>query len=112
MLAALPSNGTPGLNSTAWSSAFINYDFGFRTYVVPVPEPSLAWFVVGAAGMMVVTRRVLTRHRGSDRWWPNCRRELSRAFVITIARQAGAGLAVSFPIGGVIFFLNSFSGLP
>jgi len=59
-------DGTPGANSTAWSSDFINYDFGFRTYVQPIPEPSSACLIVGGAGIFLGTRRRIIRLQSSS----------------------------------------------
>jgi hypothetical protein len=51
--------GIPDPNATAWAtSTLAGYDLGFRTYVEPVPEPSVAFlFFVGVCAVLHAASR-------------------------------------------------------
>jgi hypothetical protein len=51
-------DGTPGANSTTWSSIiFAGDDFSVKTYVAPVPEPSLGCLCVLGVGICAALKQ-------------------------------------------------------
>jgi hypothetical protein len=51
-------NAWYGVNGV-WTQASANDDFGFKTYVTPVPEPAMGGlFAVGGVGLLIRRRRV------------------------------------------------------